>query len=93
MTDESTLVFTRCETIEDAVQIRANYQQLKHNSSHIWVDMQNINRQRPDKLLVGVLLNMQRYFSSPQPIAIKNSPPYLAQLLQVCKIDQYFNLQ
>lgn len=86
------ILFDRCQTIGDALRIRKRYNVLPDNVSLLMVDMGMLDRLKPEVLLLGVLLNMRRFFDKDVEIQLCDYPNYLPSFLRVCKLNNNFTL-
>ncbi len=81
----------RCKTIDDALKIRESYRNQLEDIEKLVVDLQHLNRKKPDRLLIGVLLNLRRYAGEHLSISLHFYPDYLPSVFRICKINHLFH--
>ena len=87
------IIINNCNELEEALQIRKQYSQLCPNSEQVIVDLSRMCAQSPQSLLIGVLINIKRYFCESSKIVITNPPAKIDEVLGICKLKPFFEFK
>ncbi len=82
--------FGGCHTLEDALAVRRRYTALSVDTGAIVVDMSRLDRGVPGQFLIGVLLNLKRFFGETVDVYLQNYPSYIPDILHICRLRELF---
>ena len=90
MSGSKVITLPCCSTTEDVLAIRRSYLGCCHSSEKLVVDLALLDPEMPNKLLLGVLLNLHHYVGNRLPIYLKDYPDYLPVVLKLCRLEHMF---